>query len=292
VSEPSGSIRKNQIQRKKEIRRKSSDGADVHFYDVVDLHQLLDKKGFAVLYANHLAVMTGEIVHFVFETINGKEDVGFFELAPGFAFIGEELGREGLDGAAALFVLASDINDESGADGREHSGVEDFEGAVRFAFDGELFETGQEAAFVTEGGGVVVVRMASFPEGEDDGFGAKFADRGGDAQLVLAAGVDIGVGYAQSAAIARTQDFCGFGSFLCANFRIAARAHLASGEIKDAGLIAELGHFQKSAATGELHVVGVGGDSEYVHGHGRILRFGGVPAKSNLQARNRLQAGR
>ena len=80
------------------------------------------------------------------------------------------------------------------------SGIKDLEGAVGFAFERELFEAGEEAAFVAEGRGMVVVGVAGFPVGKDDSFGAKLADDGGEAELVLAAGLDVGVGNAEGAA--------------------------------------------------------------------------------------------
>ncbi len=39
-----------------------------------------------------------------------------------------------------------------------------------------------------------MVGMASLPVGEDDGFGAEFPDDGGEAELVLAGWLDVGIG--------------------------------------------------------------------------------------------------
>ena len=79
----------------------------------------------------------------------------------------------------ALLEMGGDVDDKSGADGRVGGGGEDFEGAVRFALEGQLLEAGEEATFITKGRGVVMVGVASFPVWEDDGFGTEFANYGG-----------------------------------------------------------------------------------------------------------------
>ena len=44
------------------------------------------------------------------------------------------------------------------------------------AFEREGFQSREEAAFVAESGGVVVVRVAGFPVGKNDSARAQFAD--------------------------------------------------------------------------------------------------------------------
>src|SRR5271170_4829914 len=122
--------------------------------------------------------MPGELVHFVFETVNGQEDVCLLELAPGFALFGMELGRESQDGAAPLLEVGGDVDDESGADGGERGGVQNFEGTVRFTLERQLLETGEEAPLVTERRGVVVVGVAGFPIRKDNGLGSELANYG------------------------------------------------------------------------------------------------------------------
>jgi len=194
-------------------------------------------------------------------------------LAGGFVLVGEELGGEGLDGAAALFVFGGDVHHEGWADVGEGGGVKDFEGAVGFACDGKLFQAGQEAAFVAERGCVVMIGVAGLPVGEDDCFGTEVADGGGQAKLVLAAGLDIGVGDAQGASPTGAEDFGGFGGFFGAYLGSAASAHFAGGEVEDRSFVAELGHFQHGTAAAEFYVVGMGGDSEYVHVHQEPFLF-------------------
>lgn len=84
---------------------------------------------------------------------------------------------------------------------------------------------------------------------------------------MLAAGLDVGVGNAERAAPACAKDLCGLGSFLGTEFGSATGAHFAGGEVEDAGFVAGVSHFQESAAAGEFHVVGMGGDGEQVEFH-------------------------
>jgi hypothetical protein len=94
-----------------------SNGSNVHVDDVVDLHQLLDKERLAVLHPDHFAIVTRKLVHFVFEAIDGQEDVRFLELLGGFALLGMELGGESQDGTAPLLIMRRDVDDESGPNG-------------------------------------------------------------------------------------------------------------------------------------------------------------------------------
>jgi hypothetical protein len=139
--------------------------------------------------------------------------------------------------------------------------------AVWFAFERELFEAGEEAGFVAERGGVIVVGVARFPVGEDDGFGAKLAKDGGEAEFVLAGGLDVGVGNAEGATPGYAEELCGFGGLLGARFGTAAGAHFAGGEVEDACFVAALRHFEERAAAGEFDVIGMGGDGEQIEMH-------------------------
>jgi hypothetical protein len=89
-----------------------------------------------------------------------------------------ELGGKGKNGAMALLELWRDVHDEGRTDMSEGGGVEDLEGAMGLAVDGQLLEPGEEATFVAERRGVIVVGVTGFPIGEDDGFGAKLTDDG------------------------------------------------------------------------------------------------------------------
>ena len=143
-------------------------------------------------------------------------------------------------------------------------------GTKRFACDGELLEASEETAFVAESGGVVVVRVAGLPVGNDDGARAEFADGGGEAEFVSPRGLDVGVGYAEGAAVFYFEDLCGERGFFRARFRGAERAHLTGGQVEDAGLVTGLRHFEERAAAGQFNIVGMSGDGEKVEVHFRL----------------------
>jgi len=143
-----------------------------------------------------------------------------------FAFGGTELRAVTEDGAATSGVLLGDINDEGGWHAFEGCAVENFKGAKRFAVERQLFQSGEEAAFVAEGGGVVVVGMARFPVGNDDRAWAKLADFFGEAKFMLAACLNIGVGNAKHAAVTEAHQFRSLRGLFRARFDGSARAHL------------------------------------------------------------------
>ena len=76
--------------------------------------------------------------------------------------------------------------------------------------------------------------------------------------FMLAGRLNIGIGNAQSVAPAYPEKLRGLRRLASTDLRRAARAHLSGGQVKNAGLVTELGHRQQRAATGELHVVGMG----------------------------------
>src|SRR4029077_19439975 len=137
------------------------------------LHELLLQEWLAVFHADHFAVMAGKEGHFVFEGGYGEEDLMFLVVLGGLAFFGAKLGSESENGFAALLVLRGDVHDEGGAHVGVGDGIKNFEGAEGFAFEGELLESRKETAFIAESRGVVVVGVASFPVGKDDGFRAE-----------------------------------------------------------------------------------------------------------------------
>src|SRR5262249_20105193 len=142
------------------------------------------KKGLAIVYANHLAVVTGELIHFVLQTVNGEED---FALA-GCPF---ELRMERFDGFVALGKLGSDVDDKGWTSVGEGRRIEYFVRAERYAGDGKLLEAGQKAAFVAQSRRVVMVWMAGLPVRNDDGTRAEFTNDGREAKLVLSSGLDV-----------------------------------------------------------------------------------------------------
>src|SRR5215469_3099067 len=59
-------------------RKGRSDGADRKVHDVIDGQQFLLQKRFAIFDADHLTVMACQLVHFIFETVDGEEDLALF----------------------------------------------------------------------------------------------------------------------------------------------------------------------------------------------------------------------
>src|SRR6266852_4968220 len=92
------------------------------------------------------------------------------------AFGGAELGAVGEDGFTALSVLPGDVHDEGGRHSFKRSGVKNFERAMGFAGEGELFQAREEAAFVAERRGVIVIRVACLPVWKDHGAWLKITD--------------------------------------------------------------------------------------------------------------------
>jgi len=206
--------------------------------------------------------MASELVHFIFQTVYGQEDLAFLGGA-----LGQELGTVGENGTPTLLELSGDVHDEGRANVGVRDGVQDFEGAEGFSFKRKLLEACQEAAFVAQSRGVVVVGMARFPIGENYGVGPELTDDLGQSEFVLARGLDVGIRHAQGFAPTHAEKFGGFGGLPGASFGRAAGAHFAGGQVEDAGLVAELGHFQESSAAGKFHVVGMSGDGEQVEFH-------------------------
>src|SRR6516165_10124800 len=111
---------------------------------------------------------------------------------------------------------------------------------------------------------MVMVGMAGFPIGQNDGFWAELTNDLGDSQFVFARGMNIGVRRAQSVAPADAQQLCCLNRFLGADLGAAPCAHLAGGQVENARFITELGHLQQGAAASEFHVVGMGGNGEEI----------------------------
>src|SRR5579859_5882204 len=93
--------------------------------------------------------MASQLVHLLFEAIDGEEDVCFVELAGGLAFWGTKLGRESKNGPAALLEMRGNVHNKGWTNGSIGRRVENFERSMRFAVDWQLLEAGEETAFVT-----------------------------------------------------------------------------------------------------------------------------------------------
>lgn len=113
-----------------------------------------------------------------------------------------------------------------------------------------------------------MVGVPSFPVWNDDCARTKFSDGRGEAKLVFARGVNVGVRYAERAAIFHFEDFGGECGFFCAGLRSPESSHFAGGEIEDSRFVASLRHFEHGTAASEFDVVWMSGDGEKVEVHG------------------------
>ncbi len=135
----------------------------------------------------------------------------------------------GHERAVAVFDERRDVYDEAGADVGIEAGVDDLEGSVRCSLacdptraiaglewgtltEVKFGEAAQEAGFIAEGGGVVVVGMAALSVGEDDDAGTQAAQDCGDLEAVLVCVFDAAVGDVEGIAPGDAQDASGFAS--------------------------------------------------------------------------------
>ncbi len=140
--------------------------------------------------------------------------------------------------------------------------------AGRFDFG----EAADEAGFVAEGGGGVVVGVAALPVGKDDDAGTETAEDGGDLEAVLEGVLDVAVGEVEGFAVGYVEDACGIVGFGFALSGCASRAGLALGEIEDAGAPASGVHCEQRAPAGLLDVITVRSYGEDIE-HGEAVRF-------------------
>src|SRR5437879_12246942 len=99
---------------------------------------------------------------------------------------------------------------------------------------------------------MVMVRMARFPVGKDDRFGAKLTNDGRQAKLMLARGLNVRVGNAERAAPAYFEKFCGLGRFARADLRSSARTHFSHGQIEYSGFLAGMRQLRQDSAASRL----------------------------------------
>ena len=129
------------------------------------------EEGFAIPYADEVAEVAGQEVHVVLEGVEGDEN---FAVSCGGLWT--ELRRVREDSFATLDEMRSDVDYERGTDFGEQRGVENFEWAEGFAVEGQSFQSCEEAAFVTESGGVVMIGVTGFPVRKNDSAGTELAD--------------------------------------------------------------------------------------------------------------------
>jgi hypothetical protein len=180
--------------------------------------------------------------------------------------LGGVLGAVGEEGLETLLYEWRDIDDEGGTDVGVEGGIEDLEGAVRWVCAGrfDFCETADEAGFVAEGGGGVVVGVAALPVGKNDDAGTQATKDGGQLEAIFEGVLDVAVGEVEGFAVGDVEDAGGGVGFGFAIGGGAAGAGLALSEIEDAGAPASGVHAKESTAAGLLDVVAVGGYGEDV----------------------------
>jgi len=193
-------------------------------------------------------------------------DVFFGDEEAGAGGLLSVLGAIGQEGLEALLDEWGDVDDEGGPDIGVEGGVEDLVGPVRCvaAWGFDFGEAADEAGFIAEGGGGVVVGVATLPVGEDDDAGAKAAEDGGDLEAVLEGVLDVAVGEVEGFAVCDVEDAGGGVGFGLALGCGAPGAGLALGEVEDAGAPASGVHREEGASAGLLDIVTVGSYGENV----------------------------
>ena len=184
--------------------------------------------------------------------------------AGGLSTVLRSIGEQGL---LARLDVWGDVDDEGRANVGVERSVEDFERTVRCAVlwrDIGAGEACEEAGFIAECGGGVVVGMAALPIGEDDDAGTQTAEHCGDFESVLEGVLNIRVGQVEGFAVRDFQDASGFGGLGGAFLGGASGTSFALGEVEDAGAGAERLLHEEGAAAGLLHVVTMGGYREDV----------------------------
>src|SRR6266481_2732360 len=144
-----------------------------------------------------------------------------------------------------LFELGGNVDDKRGAHVGERNRVEDLEGAVGFALEGQLLQPRQEARLVTQRRGVVVVGVTRLPVGKNHGFGAEFADNGSEPQLVLPAWLHVGIGYSKGATPLDGKQRGCFSGFFGAGLGCTPCSHFAPGQLEDSGFVSALRLLQR-----------------------------------------------
>src|SRR4249920_2889433 len=101
-------------------------------------------------------MVPGQQLHFQVQFVNRQEDSLL-----AFAFRRTELGPVGQDSPVPGLILLGNVDNEGWRHAFEGGGIQDLEGAMRLSVDWQLLKAGKETAFIPQGRGMVVVRMAS-----------------------------------------------------------------------------------------------------------------------------------
>jgi hypothetical protein len=103
------------------------------------------------------------------------------------------------------------------------------------------------------------------------------ANHSRDLQAIFPGVLYPSVGNVERVSPGSAQDLRGLSGFAGAIFGVAARSHLAPGEIEDSGAVPALRHFEQGPAASLLHVITVSGKGENVE------RSGGHVSRERIQ---------
>ena len=200
--------------------------------------------------------------HALANVVFGDEEGGAGALPAVLRTVGQKCLLASLD-------VVGDIDDKGGANVGVERGVQDLKRTMGCAVLGWEIQTGQpgsEAGLVAEGGGGVVVRVATLPVGENDDPWAQTTEDGRDLQPISKGVFHVAVGQVERLAMVHAQETGGgirFGGALGCG---TAGATFAPRQVEDAGTPAQGMLHQQSSAAGLFHVVAMRGDGEDVDG--------------------------
>ena len=123
-------------------------------------------------------------------------------------------------------------------------------------------EAADEAGFVAEGCGGVVIGMTALPVREDDDAGAEAAEDGGDLEAIVEGVLDVAVGEVEGFAVATLRMRAAALASASRSAAVPRVPDFALGEIEDAGAPAAGLHDEEGAAAGLFDVVAMGGDGQ------------------------------
>src|SRR3981081_2166154 len=109
-----------------------------------------------------------------------------------------------------------------------------------------------------------MIGVPAFPVREDNDARPSLPDYGRDLQPIFPCVLDAPVWNVERMAPTYSQNLRCIRCLASPVFRRAARAHLALGQVKDAGAVPELSHLEECATTCLLNVVAMGGDGKNV----------------------------
>ena len=229
-------------------------------YQVINQADFFLNEGLCIANASEQAIVTGSREGSFANLFFGDEEACAFRLGAVLRAIGQQ-------GLQALLGKGCDVDHKAGAHIGIEAGVENLEGSmgrVRLAWGYHFGKAADEAGFVAQRGGGVVVGMPALPVRKNDDAGTQTAQDGGQLQTIDQRIFDVAVSQVERFAMGIIEDSGGGVGLALAVGGGAAGAGLSLGEIEDAGRPATGVHGQKSAAAGLFDVVAMGCDGKNI----------------------------